>query len=756
MKKNRIYLAAALVLAAILGTGVWSFVRGVSGQLWATSIRTITETTHQGAMTLNLQFEADFDMLEVIRESLDQAGTSQLEDVLKLINVAEPEVMVYLDGGNSLRPDVKPDQKVWEALEELEKQKEAAREQTGEGAGRNAAGQGPGENADRNIPGRNAGESTGGNAAGQGPGAGTAYDGFARGVLDAHISSVTGEHVFNIFVRGVLQSGEEIWLVKEYSTREVAERFTLTFYDKTGFSYLVDRSGEIMVRPAHRNSNKTVSGLFDMLDKEGNEEPVVEDFQASIYDLRTGWARFKAGGEQQVFSYEPLKAGSDWLLVSVIPEHMIRAQTNRILRRTMMFSGTAVGLILTLTVIFYGTKMHENQVYTRKLKEALDAADTANRAKGRFLMDMSHDIRTPLNAIIGMTAIARENAADRGRVEDCLDKIQIAGKHLISVVGDILDMSQIEQGTLILQEDSFLLSKIFGEVTGSMARRGQEAGLAMEVVPIQLEHDSVTGDSSRIRQILFNIMDNAVKYTPAGGSVVVELKETGQVLEGRAGYCFRCIDDGIGMEPEFLKRVFLPFERARNTTSSRIAGTGVGLAITKSLLDLMGGTIYVDSAPGKGSAFTVEFSLEVPEQIPETAEDPGTEKEPRDYGDKRVLLVEDNELNMEIAEELVGITGVQVEKAYNGQEAVDMVRESPEGYYDLIFMDIQMPVMDGYEATRQIRGMDREDVGRIPIFALSANALAEDVQNSLEAGMNGHIAKPVDLESIERVLGQVF
>lgn len=704
MKKNRIYLAAALVLAAILGTGVWSFVRGVSGQLWATSIRTITETTHQGAMTLNLQFEADFDMLEVIRESLDQAGTSQLEDVLKLINVAEPEVMVYLDGGNSLRPDVKPDQKVWEALEELEKQKEAAREQTGEGAGRNAAGQGPGENADRNIPGRNAGESTGGNAAGQGPGAGTAYDGFARGVLDAHISSVTGEHVFNIFVRGVLQSGEEIWLVKEYSTREVAERFTLTFYDKTGFSYLVDRSGEIMVRPAHRNSNKTVSGLFDMLDKEGNEEPVVEDFQASIYDLRTGWARFKAGGEQQVFSYEPLKAGSDWLLVSVIPEHMIRAQTNRILRRTMMFSGTAVGLILTLTVIFYGTKMHENQVYTRKLKEALDAADTANRAKGRFLMDMS----------------------------------------------------QIEQGTLILQEDSFLLSKIFGEVTGSMARRGQEAGLAMEVVPIQLEHDSVTGDSSRIRQILFNIMDNAVKYTPAGGSVVVELKETGQVLEGRAGYCFRCIDDGIGMEPKFLKRVFLPFERARNTTSSRIAGTGVGLAITKSLLDLMGGTIYVDSAPGKGSAFTVEFSLEVPEQIPETAEDPGTEKEPRDYGDKRVLLVEDNELNMEIAEELVGITGVQVEKAYNGQEAVDMVRESPEGYYDLIFMDIQMPVMDGYEATRQIRGMDREDVGRIPIFALSANALAEDVQNSLEAGMNGHIAKPVDLESIERVLGQVF
>ena len=325
MKKNRIYLAAALVLAAILGTGVWSFVRGVSGQLWATSIRTITETTHQGAMTLNLQFEADFDMLEVIRESLDQAGTSQLEDVLKLINVAEPEVMVYLDGGNSLRPDVKPDQKVWEALEELEKQKEAAREQTGEGAGRNAAG--------------------------QGPGAGTAYDGFAKGVLDAHISSVTGEHVFNIFVRGVLQSGEEIWLVKEYSTREVAERFTLTFYDKTGFSYLVDRSGEIMVRPAHRNSNKTVSGLFDMLDEEGNEEPVVEDFQASIYDLRTGWARFKAGGEQQVFSYEPLKAGSDWLLVSVIPEHMIRAQTNRILRRTMMFSGTAVGLIDRKSVV---------------------------------------------------------------------------------------------------------------------------------------------------------------------------------------------------------------------------------------------------------------------------------------------------------------------------------------------------------------------------------------------------------------------
>ncbi len=228
-------------------------------------------------------------------------------------------------------------------------------------------------------------------------------------------------------------------------------------------------------------------------------------------------------------------------------------------------------------------------------------------------------------------------------------------------------------------------------------------------------------------------------------------------------YQFQCRDTGIGMSEEFLTRIFLPFERNKNTTTSKVAGAGVGLSITKGLLDLMGGEIFIESELEKGSTFTVYFYLELLEDMPQTAKETPQENAAGpseeipdsggdDYGDKRILLVEDNELNMEIAEELIGMTGVQIETACDGQVALQMVRDHPCGYYDLIFMDIQMPVMDGYEATRQIRKLDREDARTIPIYAMSANAFAEDVENSIRSGMNGHIAKPIDMDPIEKVM----
>ncbi len=697
MRKKEAPLAVALFLLLALCAGVWYFVDEVSGQLWRSSVRTIIESTHQGANALNLQFEAGFDMLERIRGNI--LGSGDPESVMRLYREIEPDVRLYLQG-----EEPGQDQAVDEFLEATV---------------------------------------------------------LERGILGSHISSVTGETVFGLYMRVSLSDERPACLVREYRTNEIADQFTLTFYDNIGVSYLVDRGGDIIVWPAHKSDRNAAANLFDFISRQDNDPHAVEDFTENIRARKTGWAKFTCGGTGQVICYEPLQADSDWLLVSIVPEHAITEEANRILRSAMIFSGAAVGIVLIIAVMLYGGKMRENEAYTREIQAALNTADAANKAKGRFLMDMSHDIRTPLNAIIGMTAIAQQNIEDRSRLEDSLRKIKASGTQLLSMVNDVLDMSQIEQGKVILKEEGFRLPALLDEIAGFMSFKAEEAGLTVELAPVRVKNESVTGDPLRLQQVLFNIVSNAIKYTPAGGRVMLELTQQGEAEEGYAVYCFRCTDTGIGMEPEFLTRVFLPFERARNTTASKIAGTGVGLAITKSLVSLMGGEISVESEPGRGSVFTVRLPLRVREKeavrgVKETAaREEKTQKIPN-YADKRILLVEDNELNMEIMAELLGIMDVKLEKAYDGQEAVRLINENPHHYYDLVFMDIQMPVMDGYEATRRIRKMEQGKGRDIPIFAVSANALAEDVKNALEAGMNGHIAKPVDMNAIEKTLRQSF
>ncbi len=694
MKKLLAYFVIVL-LVLVLSTGVWQFVEGVRTQLWTNSIRTITESSHQGANALNMQLENGFNVLSRIWQHIENAQNPEM--VLRFYAEVEPDIKLYIGS------DQTNDQVVVDYLS--------------------------------------------GNT-------------MKQGVLDAHISSLTGENVFNIFMHGVFADGTEGYLVKEYHTREISEQFTLSFYENAGFSYLINRQGDIMVRPGHRNSNKTVANLFDMISTHGNDAELLQTFKDSIYEQKSGWAKFVYDDAGFVFCYEPLRADSDWLQVSVVPEQVISLQANSILRKTMFFSGTVVAFILLLMLAFYAMKMYENNNHTRELQEALHMADMANRVKGRFMMDMSHDIRTPLNAIIGMTVIAQENITNQARIEDCLKKIKISSTHLLSLVSDVMDMSQIEQGKAILQEEVVCLPQLFDEVVELMLHKSDDAGLDMQVLPIDLTNELVIGDSLRLRQIMHNIISNAVKYTPPGGQVKLALLQLPDAPEGKATYRFSCIDTGIGMEADFLERVFLPFERARNTTDSKISGTGVGLAITKRLVDLMGGTINVKSEPEKGSSFTVEltFPLATASSTETTDESDfiQTAEEETNYADKRVLLVEDNELNMEIMVELLSLTDVQTEEAYNGQEAVRLVAEHPDDYYNLIFMDIQMPIMDGYEAARQIRAMNRPKLQNLPIYAVSANAMAEDVKNALESGMNGHIAKPVDLDALEKVMRQCF
>jgi signal transduction histidine kinase/CheY-like chemotaxis protein len=446
--------------------------------------------------------------------------------------------------------------------------------------------------------------------------------------------------------------------------------------------------------------------------------------------------------------------------VSVIPEKVITQQAESILVKTVLFLGIIVAIILIIVGLFYAVKMQESKVHTTQLQKALKETDAANKVKGQFLMNMSHDVRTPLNTILGMTAIAQKESDDKEKMSECIKKIDIAGKHLLSLVNDVLDMSQIDSGKMILTEEVISLTQLFKKVADMMKIEAKEAKLTIDWT-IQLKDEIIIGDSLRIQQVLINIINNAIKYTSEGGHVLLEMIQLeDKVKEGYGTYRFSCTDTGIGMRQDFLERIFLFFERDKNTTLSGVAGTGVGLAITKGILDLMGGSICVKSELNKGSTFTVDFHFKVQKQelqkeqdtIQDVIVDSNSQEQTQDYTNKRILLVEDVELNMEIAEELIGTTGVQIDKAYNGKEAVELFSKNPCGYYNLIFMDIQMPVMDGYEATSQIRSLDKPDSKSIPIVALSANALADDIENSLNAGMNEHIAKPIDMEAVWKVL----
>ncbi len=541
-------------------------------------------------------------------------------------------------------------------------------------------------------------------------------------------------------------------------------------------------------------------------------------------------------------------------------------------------------------VIMYQSDI--DQIKTEKLRqqqaiqEAYQYAESANAAKTDFLSRMSHDIRTPMNAIIGMTAIAGTNLERPERVRECLGKISTASKHLLSLINEVLDMSKIESGAMELQEGVFNLADLVDNMIAMVLPQIREHGHELQVSVGSLKHEWVVGDSLRIQQAFVNLISNAVKYTPDGGTIHVSIQERPSPSQNYGEYEFCFEDNGIGMSEEFQKVLFEPFTRAEDSRLSKVTGTGLGMTITRNLIRMMDGEIHVDSRLNEGSRFTVTIHLKIQEdgvelpkellelpalvvdddkdacesaclllndigmvgegclsgreavervqnrcgngadyfavildwkmpdmdgiatarairaavgrdlpilfltaydwsEIEADARAAGVDKflakplfrsrlvnsfrellEPESertaeiavfqgelaFPDKRVLLVEDNELNAEIATELLRLTQIQVEWARDGSEAVRMVEESAEGYYDLVFMDVQMPVLDGYGATAAIRGMDREDTKRLPIVAMTANTFTEDINHAISAGMNEHIAKPVDMPQLEQVL----
>ena len=379
-------------------------------------------------------------------------------------------------------------------------------------------------------------------------------------------------------------------------------------------------------------------------------------------------------------------------------------------------------------------------------------ADARTSARNDFLANMSHDIRTPMNAIVGYTNIARRCQNDPGAVSDALDKIGSSSYFLLSLINDVLDISKIESGKMQLAVGPCDLAAIFRRIEDITSLQSTSKSLNISYSKERVRHFRVLGDELRIEQILINIVSNAVKYTPAGKDVMLIAEEESLPESGKSRYRFVVRDTGVGISEEYLPHIFDSFTREQDTRTNRIQGTGLGLAITAKIVELMEGTISVKSKLGEGSEFTVELDLApLPDEGTEGTEDSGADGAGALVG-KRILLVEDNDINAEIAEMVLEQYGVTTERAENGKVGAAMVSGSGDGYYDAVLMDIQMPEMNGYEATRVIRALDRAYTQALPIIVMSANAYDEDVRDCLEAGMNAHVAKPFQPDELAAVL----
>ena len=390
----------------------------------------------------------------------------------------------------------------------------------------------------------------------------------------------------------------------------------------------------------------------------------------------------------------------------------------------------------------------ERTEYNRKLMSALAQAEEANKGKSYFLFNMSHDIRTPLNAIIGYSELAKNHLDEKEVLDDYIYKIQTCGRQLLGLIGDVLDMAKIESGNLEVAEKPCLCQDLMSDIMISVNESAKKKGLEFEASGNAC-HSTILCDKVKVQKILLNILSNAVKYTPQGGKISLSVQEKIREDEGLSDFTFVVKDNGIGISKEFLPYIFNSFSRERNATISGVSGTGLGMTITKRLVDAMGGKIEVESQQNMGTTVTVSITFSRLVGLEEKREEIIPDAFLKDI---RVLLVEDNEINGEIASEMLRELKVNVDLVTNGKECIDALLEKDAGYYDLVLMDIQMPVMDGYEATRIIRRFSDKDKRLIPVIAMTANAFEEDKQKAFQSGMNGHLAKPVEMRHLIQAL----
>lgn len=422
--------------------------------------------------------------------------------------------------------------------------------------------------------------------------------------------------------------------------------------------------------------------------------------------------------------------------------------------------------LATIFVADNSDTMHKEQEQTRLLENALKQAERASKAKSIFLSNMSHDIRTPMNAIIGFTSLAASHLDDKDQVREYLSKIMTSGNHLLSLINDVLDMSQIESGKIQLEESCCSIIDMIQELQDLMQPEMDSKQINFCVDVYNVTDEYIFCDKLWLNRVILNLLGNACKFTKHGGRVDLCVTQKRGAPQGYGNYEFSVKDTGIGIGKEFLKHIFEAFERERSSTISKMQGTGLGMTIAKSIVDMMGGTIKVSSTLGQGTEFIVNFTFRLQSNMEkqdcsvfrkgcgnytlEREKNCTLEAMPT----KRILLVEDNELNREIAVTVLEEEGFEIETAENGKVAIEMLLKAKPQYYQLILMDIQMPVMDGYEATRRIRALEDKERSEIPVLAMTANAFEEDKQLALECGMNAHIAKPLNVMKLKDTLMQ--
>ncbi len=583
-------------------------------------------------------------------------------------------------------------------------------------------------------------------------------------------ASATGSDGGGVILFGVpceypmSSGGGSLALVVGLSTKYMGEVLFLDSDQSLSYSFVIRKDGSYVVGnegDAHKNYFDRLTNIFAGQDMEA--DACIEQLQAAMNAGEDYSTIVKNGGSRRHIYCTNLPY-CEWYLVTVLPfERLDNAISGMGSRWLIIVYAASFAVIAMLLYIFFRyLKLFRNQVSeltrinaemdaARKAAEqARKEAEQANAAKQEFLSSMSHDIRTPMNAIIGMTSLALDNTDDPKRVRDYLGKIALSSKHLLGLINDVLDISKIESGKMTLNVEPVSLREAMDSIVNIMQPQVTAKNQQFKAAAQEILSENVRCDGVRLNQVLINLLGNAVKFTPEKGAVQLTVYQEALPEDAsRVRTHFLVSDTGIGMSKEYQKVIFESFSREDNTRVRKTEGSGLGMAITKCIVDAMGGTISVRSEQGRGSEFHVVLDLEkaAAPAASEAADSAAERVNDVVLKGRRILLAEDNELNWEVARELLSILELELDWAENGEICVEKFRNSPAGHYDAIIMDVRMPVMDGYEATAAIRRLEREDAD-IPIIAMTADAFSEDIQRCLERGMNDHLAKPIDIQAV--------
>ena len=569
-----------------------------------------------------------------------------------------------------------------------------------------------------------------------------------------------------------LQNGEKTTSILYFGIAQDMEQlnpyFNCEAYNGNNSVYVLDDNGSKLF-----NSNQVE------LIKGHNVFSVLQNMK---YLHNSSFEKTKAELEKKGCSYSnAVLDGTEYFygLIFLVPAEYVATNTLKLVNFVMVFIVIFTVIVTVCVMLGISFVMRRNQqeairverennakleTVNAKLRQAKQAAEDAfqvaqeaNRSKSSFLANMSHDIRTPMNAIIGITSLIRHDAGDKSKVIEYADKIDTSSQHLLGIINEVLDMSKIEAGKTVFKYSDFSILDFIQELDTIFRSQISEKKQTLTITKENIRHEWVNGDQVHLMQIFSNLLSNAIKYTQEGGEIQLLAEECESNSSVYAKYRFLVCNNGMGMSADFKNRIFDAFTRAENSLTNKIQGTGLGMAITKNLVDLMGGTIDVESKPGQGSCFEVYMDLKIAEErsVSLASQAETEEQDGNILKGMRFLCAEDNELNAEILTELLKIEGAECTICENGKRVLETFEQSVPGDYDMILMDVQMPVMNGYEATKAIRRSSHKLAKTIPIIAMTANAFSEDIQHSLAAGMNAHISKPVDMKTLEKTIRSI-